>query len=150
MSKPKLAMKVFRTPIGIVLRPADTYTKGWALEQSEDSLLWVTTHKPRSPKFHRAVHALCTVLSDNVDKFSGMQSHNVLKTLQLEAQLYCDAMALDVPGYGRVMHLIPQSISFDAMDEAEFRPFIDRLADHVRETYWPEFGLHLLDQREEA
>lgn len=130
-----------------VLWPADTFTREWMAAQTPDTLHWVTTHKPRSPQFHRAVHKLCAMLAEHLDAFNGMPAHNVLKVLQLEAKLYCDTFLLTVPGFGTVMHLVPQSISFDSMDESEFRAFFKALADHVALTHWPEFSLDLLERK---
>ncbi len=144
--KPKMAFKVREYSGQPVLWPADTFTREWILAQPVDSLHWVTTHRPRSPRFHRAVHKLCGMLAEHLQKFTGMDAHNVLKVLQLEAKLYCDTFLLTVPGFGTVMHLVPQSISFDSMDEAEFRQFYKTLADHVALTHWPEFSLDLLER----
>lgn len=144
--KPKLAFKVAETPHGPMLKPADSYTREWSAGEKPGSLIWATTHKPRSPQFHRAVHKLCSFLADHVPKFAGMEAHNVFKVLQLEAKLYCDTFLLTVPGFGTVMHLVPQSIAFDKMAEDEFRRLFDRLADHVAETHWPEFSLDLLNR----
>lgn len=145
MSAVALAVKPRLIGGQVVLWPADTYTRNWAAEAKTDALYWFAPKRPRSPKFHRAVHQLGKMLAENVDKFSRMDPHDVIKTLQLESRLHCKAMALDVPGFGRVMHLIPESISFDKMDETAFRALIDGLADYVRGAYWPEFSLDLLE-----
>lgn len=146
-AKPKMAFKAREYDGQRVLWPADTYTREWMASQSLDGLHWVSTHKPRSPGFHRAVHKLCTFLAHHCAKFEGMDAHALLKRLQLESRLYCDSTLLTVPGYGEVMHLIPQSISFDNMDESEFRLFYEAIADHVAKTHWPEFSLNLLERQ---
>lgn len=145
--KPKLACKVREYGGRRVLWPADSYSAEWALEQPLESLHWVTTHKPRSPQFHRAVHKLCSFLTEHLETFKGMDAHAALKRLQLESTLYCDKTVITIKGFGTAMHLIPQSISFDSMDESEFRAFHAAIVEHVRDTHWPEFGLHLLSEK---
>lgn len=146
-TKPKMAFKVRDTESYPVLWPADTFTREWIASQAPDTLHWVTAHKPRSPQYHRAVHRLCSFLCEHLDAFKGMDAHSALKRLQLESRLYCDETQLTIKDFGVVRHLIPQSISFESMDESEFRAFFKVLADHVAETHWPEFGLHLLDKQ---
>ena len=148
MSKIPLAFKPRIIAGQKVLVPCDTFTRQWILGAKDDGLLWVNVKRPRSPHFHRAVHMLSKWLGENVEKFSGMSPHDVLKTVQLESRLHCKAMALDVPNYGRIMHLIPESIDFETLDETEFRSLIDSLADYVRDNYCPDFSLDLLDKNQ--
>ena len=145
--KPKMAFKVRGYGGETVLWPADTFTKKWIYSQTQETLHWVTAHKPRSPKFHRAVHKLCSFLAEHLETFKCMDAHSVLKRLQLESTLYCDKTVITIKGFGNAMHLIPQSIGFDSMDESEFREFFKALADHVAETHWPEFSLDLLGKQ---
>ncbi len=140
--KPKMAFKVREYSGQRVLWPADTFTREWMAAQPVESLHWVSTHRPRSPQFHRAFHLLGKFLSENVEKFTGMASHDVIKIIQLESRLHCKAMALDVPGYGRVMHLVPESINFETLDETEFRQLTDGISEYIRAAYWPEFGFN--------
>ena len=150
--KPKMAFKVLESTIHgsryKIFWPADTFTKEWMASQTDDALHWVTTHKPRSPQFHRAVHKLCSFLCEHLEAFKGMDAHSALKRLQLESRLYCDETQITIKDFGVVRHLIPQSISFDNMDEAEFRAFFDAIVNHVSETHWPEFSFDLLEKRE--
>lgn len=146
-NKPKMAFKAREYDGHRVLWPADSFTREWMAAQSLEGLHWVSTHQPRSPGFHRAVHKLCVFLSHHCQKFEGMDAHALLKRLQLESRLYCDSTLLTVPGYGEVLHLIPQSIGFDSMDETEFRAFYEAIADHVAKVHWPEFSLDLLERK---
>jgi hypothetical protein len=145
--KPKLACKVREYDGRRVLWPADHFSHEWISEQPLESLHWVSTHKPRSPQFHRAVHKLCCFLAVHHHAFNGMDAHAVLKRLQLESTLYCDKTVITIKGFGDAMHLVPQSMSFDSMDETEFRAFHAAIVEHVQNTHWPEFGLHLLDKK---
>lgn len=146
-TKPKLACKVREYGGRRVLWPADHFSTEWIAGQPLDSLHWVSTHRPRSPQFHRAVHKLCQFLIAHLDSFKGMDAHSALKRLQLESALYCDQTLITIKGFGTAMHLVPQSISFESMDEPEFRAFFNAIADHVAETHWPEFSLNLLEAK---
>lgn len=150
MAKPLLAVKVREIAGRRVLAPCDSLTAAWAQDQPLDALLWATVKRPRSPKYHRAIHKLCGILADHVGAFEGLTGHSVLKRLQLESGLECEEIAYVVPKFGTVVQKIPRSIRFEEMDEAEFREFSNRLIDHVAANYWPEFGMHLLKQPEAA
>ena len=77
--------------------------------------------KPRNPGFHRLAHALGSVVADNIEAFSGMDAHAVLKRLQIEANIGCDEIALNFPGIGPCTYRVPQSLSYESLDEGQFR-----------------------------
>jgi hypothetical protein len=93
-------------------------------------------HKARNPKFNGFAHKFGEMLAQNIDAFSGMNSHAVLKRLQLEANVGCDEMAL-LGEFGQYLHRIPRSLSFESMDEGEFNEVIGGMARHVVKRYWP-------------
>lgn len=93
--------------------------------------------KARNPGFHRLAHAFGRVLADNLDEFTGIPAHNVLKRLQLETGIACDEMMIKVPGVGACVHRIPRSLSFASMDELEFNEFYTALCRFVAKHYWP-------------
>jgi hypothetical protein len=140
MAKPK------RTPERFPLRvakgafvPADQSTlsrlrtKGF----KTGDLVFAEFKKPRNPKFHRMAHALGQLCAENLDAFEGMEAHRVLKRLQIEAQVGCDEMAIIIPGVGKCLHLIPRSLSFESLDEAEFKEIIAGMCRHIAKCYWP-------------
>lgn len=91
----------------------------------------------RNVKFHRLVHALGRMVSEQIDKFQGLDAHTTIKKLQLDAGVCCTYEAFDIPDLGRVMRLIPESISFDYMTEERFREFWRGICQHLIEKYWP-------------
>lgn len=99
-------------------------------------LVFMEIRKPRNPRFHRLAHALGQLCSENLEAFEGMAAHNVLKRLQLEAQIACDEMAIIVPGVGKCLHLTPRSLSFESMDESEFKEVIAGFCQHIVKHYW--------------
>lgn len=100
-------------------------------------LVFVEMKKPRNPKFHRLVHAFGEILVQNIEAFEALNSHSVLKRLQIEAGVGCDEMAVIFPGIGPCTYRIPRSLSFESMDEGEFSEVFEGFCRHVCKAYWP-------------
>jgi hypothetical protein len=150
VSKQLLAVKLREVSGRRVLVPADTITQRWAADAPLDALMWATVKRPRSPKFHRAMHKVCDLLAEHCEAFEGLTGHSVLKRIQLEANIECEQIAYNVPKYGMVLQRVPRSLRFEDMGEEEFRTLSGLICDYVAATYWPEFGLHLLNKPEAA
>lgn len=101
-------------------------------------LVFAEFKKPRNPRFHSLAHALGTLVAENIDAFAGMNPHKVLKRLQMEANVGCDEIAYNIPGCGMVSQRIPQSLSFESMDDGEFKEVMRGLCRHIAEVYWPD------------
>lgn len=130
-------------------------------------LIFAEFKKPRNPRFHRLAHSLGLLFVDNIEAFDGLDSHTVLKRLQLESGVGCDEImvpiatvwprvvswvadnigkpfatvlgaAIDALGGKTTLIpvLIPRSISFESLDEGEFRAVIAGICTHVSKTYW--------------
>lgn len=93
--------------------------------------------KPRNPGFHRLAHALGAVISENIEAFSGLDAHTTLKRLQIESGIGCDEIAVNFPGIGPCTYRVPQSLSFESMDEVTFHDTISGLCDYIARKYWP-------------
>lgn len=93
--------------------------------------------QPRNERFNRLVHGLGRVLAQNIDRFTGKQSHDALKALQLESGVYCDEEVFDLPGLGRLTRHTPQSLSYDSMGEEIFQDFWAKCCAHLVATDWP-------------
>lgn len=96
----------------------------------------------RNPQFNRLVHAVGHLLVDNVDGFESLTSHDAIKRVQREAGVMCESMEIDLGTLGRVPVNVPRSISFDEMEEAEFREFFEGLRKHVEARYIPALSEH--------
>ena len=101
-------------------------------------VVFAELRRPRSPGHHRLAHALGRLVAENLDAFEGMQAHQVLKRLQLEASVGCEEIAYQVPGYGTVVQRIPKSLSFETMDETEFTEVFRGMCRHLAKHYWPD------------
>ena len=139
-------MKAKRRPEKFALRiikggfaPADNSTASRLREKGYriDDIVFAEIKKPRNPKFHRLAHALGKIVAENIEQFEGMEAHKVLKRIQMEANLGCDEIAYQVPGYGMLLQRIPMSLSFESMDEGEFNEVIKGMCRHIASTYWP-------------
>lgn len=97
--------------------------------------VFVELKKPRNPLFHRYVHALCGLASENLDAFTGWDAHKILKRLQWEANIQCEVLYAQVQGI-TVEIKIPRSLSFADMDEAEFHDVYKAICRHLGEHYW--------------
>lgn len=100
-------------------------------------ILFAEIRKPRNPKFHRLAHQLGIVLAENIVAFEGMGPHDVLKKLQREGNIGCEEVVAEIPGLGEIKIRNPLSLSFESMEEGEFRQVIGAMCAHVSSKYWP-------------
>jgi len=99
-------------------------------------LVFMEIRRPRNPKFHGLAHQLGVLCAENLDAFEGVDAHQVLKRLQLEAQIGCDEMAIVVPGVGKCLHLIPRSLSYESMSQDEFYDVMKGFCRYIAAHYW--------------
>lgn len=124
------------------LVPADPFTaerlraKGYHV----GDVLKATLAKPRNPKFNRLAHAFGKLCADNIERFDGMNAHAVLKAVQYEGDIACERMMVNLKGFGMVEVRMPQSLSFESMDEGAFRETYAAMCGHVSKTYWPDLS----------
>lgn len=122
-----------------VLMPADGLSQGRlrAKGYGFGEEVFVEMRRPRSPGYHRFAHALGQLIIENLDEFDGLDAHQVLKRLQIESGAGCDEMGIRVGGQ-MVIHRIPKSLSYESMDEGEFRELMHRLIGYLVRRYWPD------------
>ena len=118
--------------------PADNYTaarlrdKGFHIGDELNAILT----KARNPAFNRLVHAFGKVVSENIPMFEGMDSHRVLKRVQIEAKIECAEVLLYAEGVGSFIQFLPRSLSFSSMDESRFKELFKLMCRHIAKTYW--------------
>ena len=119
------------------LRPADDLAKAKLRAKGFEigELIFAEIRKVRNPRFHRLTHALGKMVADNIDAFEGMDPHAVLKRLQLECGIGCEEVAYKLHGM-TVVQRIPLSLSFESMEESEFRQAFSGMCHHLGKTYW--------------
>jgi hypothetical protein len=91
--------------------------------------------KPRDVTKHRKIHRLCAMFAENIDAYHGMDSHEVLKTIQRTAKIECDFETVIIPEVGELIRVIPKSISFDSMTNEEFDNLYKCVCRHVGEKH---------------
>ena len=138
-------MKPKRTPREVLLRvekgalvPLDDLSRAELKRRSfrVGDVLRAELKKGRNPDFHRLMHAFARLVSENIDAFSCLDAHTVLKRLQVEGGIGCDEIAVVFPGIGPCTYRVPRSLSFASMDEGEFREVARAFAAYVARTYW--------------
>lgn len=146
---PKRPSTSKRRPQRIALRPV--VVEGRAMLEVADDLsrqrikdkrlslgevVFAEIKKPRNPRFHALAHALGNLIAESLDDFTGMDAHRVLKRLQIESGVCCDEIGYRLQGMW-IVQRVPQSLAFDSMDEGEFRAFMQGIAGHLIDNYWP-------------
>lgn len=120
--------------------PADGYTERLLRDKGYrvgDKVL-ATLRKPRNPGFHRFAHRLGRVIAENIEAFAGLDAHDVLKRIQIEGNIGCQEIPVVIPVIGEFKYRVPESLSFENMDETEFRGVIRQMAAYIAKSYWPE------------
>ena len=117
--------------------PADEHTKARLREKGLHfgDILAAELRKPRNPQFHRWAHAFGQLVADNIEAFEGLSAHQVLKRLQLEANVGCNEIPLMLNGMA-CAYRVPESLSFESMDEGRFHEVVRGMTQHVSKTYW--------------
>ena len=122
------------------LRPADGYSASRlrAKNYRIGDLVFADLTKPRTYGRHKHAHKIGGLVAANIEGFEGMDHHSVLKRLQFESGIGCEYFGAKMPGFGFVEARIPLSLSFDSMDEEEFRKVVGGLCRHIADQYWPD------------
>lgn len=84
-----------------------------------------TIREDRNPMFWRKVHVLGAWLVDNVDAFTGLDTHAAVKKLQELSGIGCESVEYDLPGIGKLTRTEARSLNFSDMDEGEFAALWD-------------------------
>lgn len=133
--KEKLIFKVAKGS----LVPADAYSVEAMRKMGMkigDSVV-VTVTKPRTLEYHKFAHKLGQLIVANINKFNGMSAHDALKKVQIDGEIACKETVADINGI-KMKFVQAKSLSFDSMDEIEFKSVMQKFCEHISETYWPD------------
>ena len=121
------------------LKPADAGSEHEfrVRKYKQGDILSAELRRPRNPAFYRLAHALGRLVAENVEQFTGLDCHAVLKRLQVEAAVECDTLALNFPGLGPCEYRVPRSLSFDSMGQEQFERFYASICAYLQRQYWP-------------
>lgn len=99
----------------------------------------------RNLKNFRQAHALAKFVRDNTEAFpADMDSHMVLKRLQVDADIECDLVDeqayIEGLGWIPIKRRKPRSLAFESMTQTVWREVFQRLKDYCIHTYFPGWG----------
>ena len=117
---------------GRYLRPYDDQAKEAFNNFSEFQLVIIDLKKSRNPKFHRLAFAMMRTLYDMVDE--PMPFENWRKLMLIKAGYFTSVGKVDINGTVSSA-LIPDSLSYEKMDEIEFRECIGNFLQQFIEKY---------------
>ena len=98
---------------------------------------------PRHEGFHRLVHVFGMFLIEHVDGYEkhGKDAHAAVKDCQVRSGAACELQKvdMDVPGIGMCECTVrlPRSLSFDEMDEDEFKSAFDIMVQYTADNDYP-------------
>jgi len=110
-----------------------------------NDIVFAEIKKPRNPGFHRLAHRIGMLVSENIDVFTGMRAHDVLKRLQWEANIGCEEVVVQEANGDIRLIRWPLSLSFESMDQGEFREVVTAFCRHISETYWPDLDAETIE-----
>lgn len=134
------------------LVPADAYAQSQlrAKGYTVGDVLSATLKKLNNPRFHRLMHRIGTLCAANIDSFTGMDAHQVLKRIQWEGGIGCEEMGVMVPGVGMAMVRFPLSLSFESMDDGERHEVARAMCRYISEKYWPSMRPEQIEEMAES
>lgn len=123
----------------------------------------------RNPRQHRAAHRFGQLCCENIPQFAHLDAHSTLKRIQGESGVGCETVTVTadqlLEALGRRLHQAfgaegdqlmdtlapmleglvveankPKSLSFQSMDDTEFRQVFSQLATYLSHTYWRELS----------
>lgn len=170
--KPAKKEKIHLVVVQGGFQPADAYAQKLLRSKrlKKGDIVGVVITKLRNPKFNRLVHKIGVLCKENIEDFSGMDAHAVIKRLQIEGNIYCDELAikpysikiidsilnavkpiLDLFGLvltdkGMLIVRMPRSLSFDSMDEADFHDAAKQICRLIAERYWPDMTADQIEE----
>lgn len=100
-------------------------------------------YEPRDVKQWRVAHQFGTLLTQNVDDFHGLSSHEALKKIQRDGKIACvdEHFEVDLPnGMGRVTltRSAPESLAFGFVDESRWTEIYRQMCTYVAGKYFGE------------
>lgn len=153
--KPRKPERLLLTVAKGALQPADGYTAKRLRERGYrvGDMLLAELRKPRNPGFWRLAHRLGTLIAENIDDYSGMDAHDVLKRIQIEGDIACDMVPafMEIMGQRiKVNQRIPRSLSYASMEQGEFHAVLRQMSEYVARTYWPSLTAEQIEHMAEA
>ena len=118
--------------------PADGYVAAQMRKRGYNigDLVFCVVTKPRTHGLNRLVHRIGGLVAANIEAFAGLDGHAALKKIQIDGNIACDEHVIDLPGVGRCKVISPNSLSFDSLDEGQFREVARAMCRFIAGTHW--------------
>lgn len=144
--------KIFLRVVQGAMVPADNYAAQKLRDRGYKvgDVVKADISKLNNPKFHRLLHFIGQLCAQNLDEFSGMDAHRVLKRLQIEGNIACEEIGVKVPGVGLLMQRLPRSLSFESMDDGERHEVARAMCRHLSDHYWPSASPEAIERMAES
>lgn len=102
----------------------------------------------------RQAHALAKFVSGNTEVFpDDLDSHQVLKRIQVDADIECDLVDeeayIEGLGWIKIKRKVPRSLAFDRMTNTVWREVFQRFKDYCITAYFPSWGRDEIAQFED-
>jgi hypothetical protein len=135
--KPKPATYMMRVIKG-GFEPADNYTQSKLRERNYHmgDLVTCTFKKLNNPKFNRLIHYIGILCQTHIEAFHGMDAHKILKRLQIEGNIHCEAIGVVIPGIGMAEYRYPLSLDFETIDDGARHEIGRAFCRWIAERYW--------------
>ena len=134
------------------LLPADS----WAANQLQEKRFYngdivaAQLWKLNNPAFHRLIHRIGQLCASNIEEFEGMDAHKVIKRIQLEGNIACDEIFGQDTDGATILWRVPQSMSFDSMDDSERHELAVAMCRHIAVRYWGTMTPEQIEQMAES
>lgn len=92
-------------------------------------------YEPRDGKQWRQAHQVGTFLAEHVEKFHGMNAHDVIKAIQREGRIACDVRKLQA-GNIEFDLVEPQSLAFGFIDESRWTEIYRDICGYIARAGW--------------
>lgn len=136
----------FRVQKGCLM-PADSYAESRlrARNYHLNDLVTVVIKKLRNPRFNRLLHKIGCLVVENIESFCSYKAHDALKRLQIEANAGCQELKIWRHGKWELLR-IPNSLSFESMDEGEYQEVSRKICHYLSNEYWPSMTPEAIEQ----
>jgi len=136
----------FRVQKGYLI-PADSYSESRlrARNYHINDLVAVVVKKLRNPRFNRLLHKIGGLVVENLEAFVNYKPHDALKRLQIEANAGCEELKIWRNGKWEFLR-IPNSLSFENMDEGEYQEVARKICHYLHTEYWPSMTPEAIEQ----
>lgn len=95
-------------------------------------------YEPRDKAQWRVAHQVGTFLTQHVEAFHGLSSHDALKKVQKDGRIALLEEQIDLGTLGVVTRSVPESLAFGFIDNTRWTEIWRQMCTYIRKTYFGE------------